>query len=834
MYNKRNIGEIFMHLMTIAMVATVFSISAAPVNLKADNVDSSRKTILLLTNSELYSDRTNYEHEAINAQDGNLDIVCEHYCHECQVDNPDYEDEFTAYLTKKETFYGGFDGIITTSDTILSYVMNNVDESDLFYEVPIMFMNVNNEDFAKECSLNKWVTGVTRHVDLNAVVKQALKFSPNAVNVNYIYDDTWVGKYYKSQLLEAIAPYNFENTNPLNISKYSMTEIRSKIADFDKNDICIYLNASLDGEGNTYTISEFSAEIQDSVNCIMMTTRQENIGSIAIGGYFIDEEEIYTTLFDTYESYFASGENFWDISIDADFEWRYIFDQDIISKYRIYESYLPENSIILNEDISFQEEYPVIFYALSSGVIAFLFVTIILVGLNFDQREKIKKVDKMDEELEQKLRIGRFNGLLNKYAFNQDIEKYMAKGETFGVGLLNIDNYSKFTNYYGQTKSSSLIKVLANHLMESLSKKITVYVFSRKEIALLLPAKDKQELTKIIDLFNEQNRVVYKIDNTELHITWTTGFTLFPVDGRTSNELITNAFFAMEYGNKYCPANAVLFDEEKINPIKRMSEEKEMLRYSLENGLIDNYYSPIIDISTGDISILEARTNIKGVKYSKNESVELYSATHMVSDLAKRTINLFCDFISEVQNKKELNIPCSFDASIALLKEKGAEEYLVSVFKEKKISFSSLIFNVDEALVKETGAFMNRFLEFVKENNIGLCLKNFGNSYSSIRAIYEMPLTMVKMSDKITNRFYDNYMVEEIKSFINYLHSQGMKICFTNITDARKAKFFIDAGADFEEGTYFSEVLSPEEMLEKLGVNYSELVKGYIEKKEAK
>ena len=823
-----------MHLMTIAMVATIFSISVEPLNLKADNVDSSRNTVLLLTNSEIYSDRTGYEYDAINSHDGNLDIVCEHYCHECLEENEEYDDQFTTYLAEKEIFYGGFDGVVTTSDIILSYVMDNIDDpSDVFYETPIMFMNVNNEDFAKDCSLNKWVTGVARHVDFSSIVKQAAKFSPNAVNINYIYDDTWVGKYYKSLLLEAIEPYDFENTNPLNISKYSIEDIKSKIAEFDKNDICIYLSASLDGDGNTYTVNEFANEIYDSVDCIMMTTRQENIGTIAIGGYFIDEESIYTTLFDSFESYFASGESFWDISIQADFEWKYIFDQDIITKFHIYESYLPENSLILNEDISFQEEYPVIFYSLASGVIVFLFVTVVLVGLNFDQREKIKKANKMDQELKKKLRIGRFNGLLNKYAFNQDIERYITRGDNFGVGLLNIDDYSKFASYYGQTKSSSLIKVLANHLMESLSKRIRVYVFSRKEIALLITAKDKQELTKIIDLFNEQNKVLYKIDNTELHITWTTGFALFPTDGRTKDELISNTFFAMEYGNKYCPKNAVLYDEEKINPIKRLSEEKEILRYSLENGLIENYYCPIIDLSSGDISILEARTNIKGNKYSKNESVEKYAATHMVSDLAKRTINLFCDFIADVQNKKGLDIPCSFDASIALLSEEGAEEYLVKVFEEKKISFKNLIFNVDEALVKETGQFRNRFFAFVKENNIGLCLKNFGDSYSSIRAIYEMPLTIVKMSECISNRFYNNNMAKEIKEFINYLQKQGMKICFTNITDEKKAKFFIEAGADFEEGTYYAEVLPPDEMLENLGLNYKELIQFDSKKGEA-
>jgi len=817
------------------MVAAIFNISAAPINLKENNADSLRKTVLLLTNSELDSDRTGYEYEAINAYEGNLNIVCEHYSCTSHQNDVDYDEEFTDYLSEKEYFYGGFDGVITTSDTILSYAMSNIDdELDVFYETPIMFMNVNNEDFAKECSLNKWVTGVTRTVDFSAIIQQAVKFSPDAVTVNYIYDDTWVGKFYKSQLLDAIEPYNFENIYPLNVSKYSMDYINDKIADFDENDICIYLSASIDGDGNSYTIGQFSSEIYDSVDCIMLTTREENVGTVAIGGYFVDEVSIYTTLFNTYESYFSSGENYWDISIDENPEWRYIFDQDMIKKYHIYKSYLPANSIILNEDITFQEEYPVIFYTIASVTIAFIVITIVLIGLNFDQRDKIKKLDKMDKELECKLRIGKFNGLLNRYAFNQDIEKYIAKGENFGVGLLNIDDFSTFSSYYGQTKSSSLIKVLAKHLMETLSKRISIYVFSKKEIALLIPAKDKKELSKIIDIFKKENKVIYKVNNTELHIKWTSGFTLFPDDGLTKNELVANAFFAMKYGNKYCPENAVLFDEEKVNPIKRISEEKEMLHYSLENGLIDNYFSPVIDLTTGGIFTLEARMNIKGIKYNKNENFKDYFASNMVTDLTKLTLNLFRDFVFEVQKQKNVNMHYSFSISNILLREKGSEKYFLNLFKEKQIDLSDIILNVDESIIKESDEIKQSFFNFIKENNIGLCLNNFGDSYSSIKAIYEMPLLMLKMSEIISDRFYDKHLLKEITSFINYLHAAGMKICFANITDAKKAEFFIEAGADFEEGTYFAEVLPPYEMLENLQKNYKSLIETHSDKEEVK
>lgn len=814
-----------MRILSIAIVAASLSVYFSPLSTinKATESEYSSENVLLIGNGVIGS--ANYEKQSLALDDyeGNINFISENFNSLKNLSDPEYEDTFYNYLVEKKEYYGHYDGVIATSDSSLSFVMKYIDQEDsIFYEIPVLFNGVGNIHFAEECQEHPWVDGIPKHVDMEKILSVANDLSPYANSIYYIYDDNLTGNYYRDLLEEELEKnYKFEedNIHPICTKEYTFEAMGEYVSTINREDITIFLNASINSEGEVHSSLEVGELLEDYFDTIVISASLNVVGTIATGGYFMDLEEVYINEFSMLDTYFSSNLTFDEIELNKDVSYNYIFDQEKLDEFDIYSMYLPSGSIIYNETLSFQEKYPEAFIVIVCLVVLFVITTIVLISLNLSQIDKTKKTRRLVDKLNRDVRINKKTQLPGKYAFNQDIDKMIKKGNKFVLAVINIDDYDKISYYFGEQRRKVFMVVIANYIRNLISKKINMYVYSEDEILLLFELKKYRELIDYVNSMRNNRKIKYKINDIDLNITWTTGYAVFPENGTTRKELTTNASYALQYAKSKNKGTGLIFSSRKVMPFKRISELNELFKYSVQNQLLENKYSPIVDLKTGEYEKLEITVNVKGLNIPFEECINIANSTSIIRDFEKISISKAADFIN-VTNKKCLDrcdrTRVMIKIPVLELNDVKLRVFLKRKFQQRNIDLKNVIFQLDESFVNVDDKTKEDFFNFVKKENVGLCLENFGDGYSSIKSLYDMNLEFVKFSSDITNLTFDKRGINTASSIIRYIHSLGIKVLITNIDSKEKALFFAKAGCDYGEGSYFDFELAEDDLLNNL------------------
>jgi predicted signal transduction protein with EAL and GGDEF domain len=805
----------------MAVVAVTLAINFMPLSAQAqETINSPTKNVLLLGNGIFGSENYTSQNLALNDYDGTIDFISEDFSTSQSLIDSTYKETFYNYLKNKIDFYGKYDGVIASSDIVLSFVMDYVDQEDsIFYEIPILFNGIGDVDYAEECALHPWVDGIPKYVDMEKLIELASDLSPYANSVYYIYDDNLTGNYYKGLVeneLEENYQFDEDNIIPICSQNYTFDELGTLVSTINKQDITIFLNCSKDSTGTVYNSLEIGELLEDYFNAIVITSALNVVGTIATGGYFIDLFDVYENEFAMLDTYFNSSLSFENIELDKNVSFNYIFDQDKLDEFDIYNIYLPSDSIIYNETLSFQELYPTAFVIIICFVVLFVLTSIVLISLNLTQIDKTKKTKKLTMQIKEDVRLDKTTKLPGKYAFNQDIDQMIQEGKTFALAVINVDDFDRISDYFGEQRKKVLIVVVSNYIRNLISKRIKLYVYSEDEMLLLFPLNEHEELAEYVLSLKNSRRIKYKMNDVDLDITWTTGYAIYPENGTTRNELITNANFALEYAKSKTKGSGLIFSPGKVMPFKRISELNELFKYSVQNRLLENKYSPIVNLQTGKYDKLEVTVHVKGLNIPFEECINIANSTSLIRDFEKRSIEMGVEFIKENQKNSNKGIKLLIKIPTVEINDVHLRNFFREIFLEQNISLKNVICQIDESFVNIDTKSKEDFLSFVKSMGMGLCMENFGEGYSSINSLYDIDLEMVKFSSSISDDTFMKNRNITAKSFCDYMHSLGLKVCITNIDSLEKAEFYKGAGFDFAEGSYFDYSLSESDMLDNL------------------
>ncbi|OAN18483.1 diguanylate cyclase [Photobacterium jeanii] len=78
-------------------------------------------------------------------------------------------------------------------------------------------------------------------------------------------------------------------------------------------------------------------------------------------------------------------------------------------------------------------------------------------------------------------------GILNRRAFDRDMESFQLKKQPYSLIMLDIDRFKRFNDDFGHQMGDQVIKAVARRLKESCREQMQAYRFGGEEFALVLP-----------------------------------------------------------------------------------------------------------------------------------------------------------------------------------------------------------------------------------------------------------------------------------------------------------------------------------------------------------
>lgn len=293
-----------------------------------------------------------------------------------------YSSLFYKYADKQ------LDVIITTDDAALKFALEH--RESLFAGTPIVFCGVNEMGVEEILAGSSNVTGVVEHFDVKKTLEAALEINPELKEIAVIHDNTEsgisTGELVIREIKEAAPKLRVTTLN-----QGAFSDILNRIDSLSQDCAILITTYYMDDEGAVIGFEDSSELISERSPVPVYHLYEFGINHGAIGGSMLSGKlqgekaaELALRL--------LQGVSIEDCPLVREETTRYIFDYNQITRFKIPESRIPEDSQILNKPFSFFETYKDL--VITTLLIIAVLVTFILILLYY-----IRKISVMKKKL---------------------------------------------------------------------------------------------------------------------------------------------------------------------------------------------------------------------------------------------------------------------------------------------------------------------------------------------------------------------------------------------------------------------------------------------------
>ena len=246
-----------------------------------------------------------------------------------------------------------YDVMILGDDAALEFALEFKEE--LFSDIPLVFEAVNDEERAVSAAKNADITGVIEELSYTSNIELAENLYPKADKIVAVLDDTITGKGERKQFYQQEKNHPELTFGEIDVSSLTKEQIEKKLQSLDETTILIYLIFSRDADGNIYTNKEAAYLIRDSADIPCFRMVQAGIGDGLLGGNIVSHLES-GKIAGTMAQKILNGTDPATIKIQIESPNCYYFDYQVMKKYGIQKSMLPEDTIFVNYEPTFWEK----------------------------------------------------------------------------------------------------------------------------------------------------------------------------------------------------------------------------------------------------------------------------------------------------------------------------------------------------------------------------------------------------------------------------------------------------------------------------------------------
>ncbi len=724
-----------------------------------------------------------------------------------------------------------YDALVVGDDAALQFAMDHQDV--LFQGLPIVFFGINDKERARKADALPNMAGSIEETSLKENIEIARRFNPDATKVIGIVDGTLTGQGDEKQLEEVKSAYPSLAFNTLNVSEYTFNEFGKELESIEHDTIVLLQSMDQDKSGKYMETDDQFEFIRSHVKVPVYRASVGGVGEGLLGGRMIDYKTMGVQAAETVYQ-ILTGTSVDSIRLNEQTPYYYIFDYNLLKKYKIEESLIPEGAVLINKEITIFERYRRLFMII--GVIGLLLssITTILLIDNFKRRKMQRLLQESHEELiatyeeltaseeELKLQYNKIEEMANsdyltklpnRMHFVEQLSHELESNSKGAIMLLDIDNFKSINDTLGHVYGDHLLRMIAERFNNIIDDKLFCARMGGDEFLILLKQVTEQETIneyarKIQKIFEE----VYIYDDIENYIHFSMGITQYPQDSDNLDQLIMNADAAM-YKVKHNGKNSFIYYQEAMKQeIKTKKDIENILRQAIKDKGFYLSYQPQVDTKTGEIIGFEALLRLKNHNISPSLFIPIAEECGHIIQIGRWVAEEAIMQLDRWRRKGFAEKVVSINYSSKQLRDRNYIQFMKNLLQRYEISPEYVEIEITESFFLENNSQTKEFLRAVKEAGFKLALDDFGTGFSSLNYLTFIPVDKIKLDKSINDKFLQTENTDVMDSIISLAHSLKLKITAEGIEEMDKYLLLKHGGCDYIQGYLFSKPLLADEI----------------------
>ncbi|HWX56593.1 MAG TPA: EAL domain-containing protein [Verrucomicrobiae bacterium] len=403
-------------------------------------------------------------------------------------------------------------------------------------------------------------------------------------------------------------------------------------------------------------------------------------------------------------------------------------------------------------------------------------------------------------------------GLPNRTLFSdrltQAISLTKRNAKQLAVLFVDIDHFKKINDSLGHGVGDKLLRSVAGRLTASVRRTDTVSRLGGDEFVVLLsPVEHAEDAAFSARKILRTLAAPHVIDNKSLDINVSVGGSTFPEDGQDAESLVATADAAMYEAKQHGRNNYKFFRHDMHARLaKRLSLERD-LRYALGQNQFVLHYQPKINLSTGQITGVEALIRWHHPQQGMllpREFVSIAEECGLILPIGRWVLLEACKQARAWKDAGLGIVPVAVNVSAA---EFGAKDFLSGVRAvliatgvephnlELELTESVLMHDAESAVVT---------LLALKAMGVRLAIDDFGTGYSSFTYLLRFPVDALKLDQSFVQEITaDPGGATIVSAMINIGKSLKQRVIAEGVETRDQLDFLQRHGCGEGQGYYF-------------------------------
>lgn len=362
-----------------------------------------------------------------------------------------------------------------------------------------------------------------------------------------------------------------------------------------------------------------------------------------------------------------------------------------------------------------------------------------------DLRNKLEKIQTLNESLEHLAFHDPLTGLPNRSYFNEIIESilFYAKNIESKVALMfiDIDDLKDINDSQGHNFGDKVLKLASEQLKHFEKDDIKIFRFGGDEFLVVM-----SNIFSINSVITISDTILEAFNAVSINLS--AGISIYPDDAKSTEDLLKYADMAM-YHVKATGKNSSIFFEQLMHQqlVERLTLE-EKLSDALEKNKFILYFQPQYDISTKRLRGFEAllRWFDEDLAWIRPDVfIPIAEDTKLVIPLGLWVIEQTLQTLERWNNNYHFEGIISINVSPVQLRDQSFVFEFEKLLKQYKVNPKNIEIEITEGILIDNTEQAIQTLNRIKSLGVGISLDDFGTGYSSLNYLRQLPLTTLKI-----------------------------------------------------------------------------------------
>ncbi len=376
--------------------------------------------------------------------------------------------------------------------------------------------------------------------------------------------------------------------------------------------------------------------------------------------------------------------------------------------------------------------------------------------------------------------------------------------------FIDLDNFKMINDSLGHNAGDTLLRIVAERMVECVRATDTVVRLGGDEfVVLLIDQADSPNVALVLDKIRAAISEPIPIEGRLLHVTCSIGLATFPEDGTDAETLLMNADVAM-YRAKERGRDNVQFYAAEMNIA---AHERRVLQEGLRTGLERNefalVYQPQVDLQSGRIFAVEALARWNHPELgvvAPARFIPIAEESGLIVQLGDWVLREACRQNKAWQDAGMPPITICVNVSARQFREKRWVERVTDALKESGLEAKYLELELTESLLMQDMPQAIATMQELQATGVQFAIDDFGTGYSSLSALKNFPVARLKIDQSFVRNLPHDANDRSIATAVISLGQKlNMKVIAEGVESAEQLAFLKDHNCDEMQGYLFSQ-----------------------------